>query len=204
MPGQLLSRQCHGWLGTAGAAGAALLECAKPCSAQKKFLGCAEGKQAVLAPFCWPLSPCLRLRSQVRDLQGNSPAQGCSRSPGWGDADPAFPWLRGAPQGGAWSLVLLGRMGLAHTSSSLTFPSQSLKGAVVPFAVGEAGQAGFVCVQLSQLPAAPPKNHLELSFSHVPEHWPVQTSAGPVSCLGSQSSPAARFTPQKFPHDILM
>lgn len=36
-----------------------MLECTNLCSAQKKFLGGAEGKQAVLAPSSWPLSPCV-------------------------------------------------------------------------------------------------------------------------------------------------
>lgn len=86
----------------------------------------------------------------------------------------------------------------------LSFPELGLKGAVVPFAVGEAGQTGRVCVHLTTLAASSPKGStslespLGLGSSPVPEQWLAQTPMR--SCRpGPQPSPAAPFTPKKVP-----
>lgn len=160
------------------------LECVNHCSTQKKFLGGAEGKQAVLSPSSWPLSLRLRPQSQARDLQGNSPAKGRSRSLGlgilqlgWGDHGSAFPPC--SPSGRCLVSHASGQ-DRAHMQKQL--PDLSfLKGAVVPFAAGRAGWTGTACVH-SATPAAsspkgiaPPESPLGLCSAPVPQRWLAQT-----------------------------
>lgn len=121
---------------------------------------------------------------------------------------PRFPFAPWSPSGRCLVSCAAGEDGACTQKQlpDLSFPEPGLKGTVVPFAAGEAGgQAGFVRVQLSQLPAAQgaellPKIRWD-SAPLLPEQWPVQTSVSPVSCLSPQSSPAAPFTPQKIPHE---
>lgn len=81
----------------------------------------------------------------MRDLQGSSAAEGCSRSLGWGDAGPAFPLLGGAPQGDAWSDEEDGAC-TQRQLPDLSFPEPGLKGALVPFAAGEAVDRQGLCM----------------------------------------------------------
>lgn len=121
---------------------------------------------------------------------------------------PRFPFAPWSPSGRCLVSCAAGEDGACTQKQlpDLSFPEPGLKGTVVPFAAGEAGgQAGFVRVQLSQLPAAQGAELLPKilwdSAPLLPEQWPVQTSVSPVSCLSPQSSPAAPFTPQKIPHE---
>lgn len=153
-----------------------------------------------------PLSLCLGLWSQVRDLQGSSPAKGRSE-PGLGRWWPRFLFARCSPSGRCLGSGAAGEDGAGTQKQlpDLSFPE--LKGAVVPFAEGEAGgQAGFVCVQLSQLPAAQGAQLLPKILGDSASLFCAVASTdsvGPISCLGPQSSPAAPFTPQKIPHEHL-
>lgn len=122
------------------------------------------------------------------------------QEPGLGHAGPAFPLLGGAPQGDAWSAEEDGAC-TQKQLPDLSFPEPGLKGALVPFAAGEAGgQAGFVYVQRAQLPAAQGAELLpKILWDSASLLCLNHGQCSPVSCLGPQSSPAAPFSLQKIP-----
>lgn len=122
---------------------------------------------------------------------------------GWGDRGPAFPLL---PAGRCLAVSQAGGEDGAHMQEQLPdifLPKPGLKGAVVPFAAGEAGRTGRVCVR-SATPAAsspkgrsPPKIPLELGNSPVLEQWLVQTPVRSCWLLGPPALPCGSFYPKK-------